>query len=59
MDGSPGLVVKGGDSYSGSRGFESQHHVLDGHVFTYICCKNWNVCLKMKEKNAGVGPFFN
>ena len=29
--------------------------------FTYICCKNCNVCLKrpkINEKEAGVGPFF-
>ena len=32
-----------------------------GYVFTYICCKNCNVCLKrskINEKEAGVGPFF-
>ena len=37
-------------------------HILDGHYFTYICCKNCNdVCLKrpnINEKEAGVGPFF-
>ena len=30
--------------------------------FTYICCKNCNVCLKrpkINEKEAGVGPFKN
>ena len=36
--------------------------LLDGHFFTYICCKNWNdVCLKRpktSEKEVGVGPFF-
>ena len=29
--------------------------------FTYICCKNCNVCLKrlkINEKEAGIGPFF-
>ena len=26
-----GLVVMGGDSCSEGRGFESQHHILDGH----------------------------
>ena len=36
----PGLVVMGGDSLSEGRGFESQHRILDGHFFTYICCKN-------------------
>ena len=43
------------------RGFESLHRILDGHFFTFICCKNCNVCLgepKINEKEAGVGPFF-
>ena len=31
--GSPGLVVKGRDSRSEGRGFESLHHILDGHFF--------------------------
>ena len=31
MDGSPGQVVMGGDSYSEDHGFESQHCLLDGH----------------------------
>ena len=30
-DGSPGLVVKGGDSKSEGCGFESRHRILDGH----------------------------
>ena len=58
--GSPGLMVMGGDSRSKCCGFESRHHILDGHFFTYICCKNCNVCLKrlkINEKEAGVGPF--
>ena len=56
---SPGLVVMGGDSSPEDRGFESQHHILDGHVFTYICCKNCKACLKrQKEKKRGRGgPF--
>ena len=29
--GSPGLMVMGGDSCSKGRGFESRHHILDGH----------------------------
>ena len=41
-----GLVVMGGDSYFEGRGFESHHHILDGHFFTFICCKNCNVCMK-------------
>ena len=30
-NGSPGLVVMGGDSCSEGGGFESRHHILDGH----------------------------
>ena len=62
LGGSPGLVVMGRDSHTEGRGFESRHHILDGHFFTYFCCKNCNdVCLKrpkINEKEAGVGPFF-
>ena len=32
-----------------------------GHLYTLICCKNCNLCLKktkINEKEAGVGPFF-
>ena len=43
---SPGLVVVGGDSSSKGREFESRHHILDGHFFTFICCKTYNVFLK-------------
>ena len=54
-------MVMGGDSYPECRGFESLHRIMDGHFFTYICCKNCNdVCLKrpkINEKEAGVGPF--
>ena len=31
MDGSPGQVVMGGDSYTEGHGFKSQHCSLDGH----------------------------
>ena len=61
MGGSPGLVVMGRDSHSEVHGFESRHRILDGHFFTYICCKNCNVCLKrpkINEKEARIGPFF-
>ena len=51
----------GGDSYSKVYGFNSQHRILDGHFFTYICCKNCNdVCLKrpkINDKRSGVCPF--
>ena len=61
MGGSPGLVLMGRDSRSKGHGFKSRHRILDGHFFTYICCKNCIVCLKrpkINEKEAGVGTFF-
>ena len=53
-------MIMGRDSCSEGRGFESRHRILDGHFFTYNCCKNCNVCLKrpkINEREAGVGPF--
>ena len=41
--GASDLVVMGGDSCYEGCGFESQHHLLNRHFFTYICCKNGNV----------------
>ena len=52
-------MVMGRVSRSKGHGFESWHHILDGHFFTYICCKNCNICLKrpkINEKEAEVGP---
>ena len=59
-DGSPGLVVMGGESCSKGCEFKSRHHLLDGHFFTFICYKNCNVFEKdeNKWKEAGAGPFF-
>ena len=54
-------MVMGEDSYLRGRGFESQCHILDGHFFALICCKNCIFCLKktkINEKEAGVAPFF-
>ena len=52
-------MVMGRDSRSEGRGFESRHHILDGHFFTYICCKNWLFeKTEINEKEAGIGPFF-
>ena len=54
-------MVMGRDSRSEGHRFESRHCILDGHFFTYICCKNCHVCLKtpkINEKEAGIGPFF-
>ena len=46
MGGSPGLVVKGGDSCSKGHEFESRHGMLDGHdIFTFIWCKNIKMCV--------------
>ena len=50
-------MVMGDDSCLKGHGFESQHHMLDGHFFTLICCKNCIVCLKgpkINEKEAGL-----
>ena len=33
----PGLVVMEGSSCSEGGEFKFQHHILDGHFFTYIC----------------------
>ena len=53
-------MVTGRDSHSKGLGFESQHHILDGHFFTYNCGNNCNdVCLKrpkINEKEAGYSP---
>ena len=60
VGGSPGLVVMGRDSRTEGHGFDSWYRILDGHFFTYICCKNCIVCLKrpkINEKEAVVGPF--
>ena len=46
----PGLVVMWGDSCSEGCEFESQHHILNGHFFTFICCKNCYVVWKDENK---------
>ena len=43
-------MAMGGDSCYEGRGIESQHHILDGHIFTFICCGNCNVCLNDENK---------
>ena len=46
---------------SESCGFECRHLILDGHFFSYNCCKNCNVCLKrpkINKKEAGICQFF-
>ena len=47
--GGPGLVAMGEDSCSEGHGFESQHPIMNGHFFTYICCNNRNDCLKRRK----------
>ena len=51
MGGSPGLVIKGGDSLSEGYEFESWHWTLDGHFFKLICCKICIVGLKRPKIN--------
>ena len=57
---SPGLVVMGGDSRSKGHGFESRHHILDGHFSHWFVVKIvlfvWKRP-KINEKEAGFGPF--
>ena len=50
-------MVIGGDSCSKGRGFTSQHCILNGTFFTFICCKNCNVCCKrwtQTKKRPGI-----
>ena len=49
---SRGLVVMGDNSCSRGCGFESQCCILDGHIFSLICCKNCVVCLKRLKMNV-------
>ena len=49
-------MVMGDDSCSKGCGFESRRHILDGHFFTFICCKNCNVCLKKTENKTKKRP---
>jgi len=49
-DGSPGLVVMGGESCSKGCEFKSRHRILDGHFsHVHICCENCNICLKRQK----------
>ena len=48
-------MVMGGDSCAEGCGFKSQHHILNGHFCTFICCKI--AMSKVNEKEAGDGPF--
>ena len=44
-------MVKGRGSCSKGCGFKSRDRILDGHFFTYMCCKICNVCLKRPKIN--------
>ena len=60
LGGSPGLVVMVGHSCSKGVGLNpGAIYWMDITFFTYICCKNCNVCLKRRknEKEAEDGPF--
>ena len=44
----------GDDSCLRGRGFEIQQHIMDGHFFGLICCKNCIVCMKRPKMNNKV-----
>ena len=48
---SPGLVVMGGDSCSKDCEFESRHHILEGHFFTYLFVVKSVMCLLKKYES--------
>ena len=55
-------MIMGDDLCSRGCGLKSRCHILNGHFFALICCKNCIVCLKrpkINEKEARVGPFKN
>ena len=49
LGGSPGLVVMGGNSWVEGLNAGAVNW-MDIKNFTYICCKNYNVCLKDQNK---------
>ena len=54
------MVIRG-DSCTEGCGFESQYRILDGHCFTFTCCKNQKGLfdrMKINKKEAGNGPVF-
>ena len=52
-------MVMGEVSSSEGCGFESQNRILDGHFFTFICCKSLFEKTKLNKKEAGNDPFKN
>ena len=58
--GGSGLVAMGGDSCSKRSWVQIPAPYTEWTFFTFICCKNCNVCLKktkINEKEAGDGPY--
>ena len=56
----PVLVVMEGDSCSKGSEFESQHHIMDGHFFTYLFAEKIVILFENDEKNekiAGLDHF--
>ena len=47
----------GGDLCPEGCGFESQHCILDGHYFTFVCCKKIVMIVSKDGKEDGDGPF--
>ena len=58
VDGSPGLVVTGGDSWSEGCGFKSQHSTLDGH-FSHILVVKIVMFVSEDENKLKRGPLKN
>ena len=51
-------MVMGNNSCLRGCGFESRHHILDGHFFALICCKNCIVSLKRPKLTKKGLSFF-
>ena len=47
----------GGDLCPEGCGFESQHCILDGHYFTFVCFKKIVMIVSKDGKEDGDGPF--
>ena len=56
-------MVMGGDSCFKGCEFESQHHILDGHIFHIPMCVKFVMCVRKEEikwkKEAEDGPLKN
>ena len=56
QDGSPGLVVIGGDSCSEICGFKSQHCILGGHISQIFAEKMLSIKDENKPKRGRIWP---